>query len=641
MATKKILSLWTVLLAVVVMLGVTACSVNDNPADPVTPSDPIDRDVTGAWLAEYAKKGTIYQGEDRDDLVYTRAIQYYQFEADGTGVWTEFLFDDKGQCVMQYGSMVGVDPDGAFHYTVSPDGDIHVMLLHPYFEEVPQSWTLSFADDKISGTDAGEPFTMTRATAEQTAQIKEWDESYHGGGITGSTRLKFEKKETMSESTTYSFEYPTKSYTGEDILLSATLIAWTPAAPKAGDKIESVHIYNHYTITADRECPTSCISQGVTQEQNLLRMLCLEDYGTRIGTPVPFVGRCIVIAPDYEGYGLTKDRVHPYMAQQVTAQQVADATTYGLALYRKELAQTGNSLLPLSDDWRSFTLGYSQGGSTSLAVHRYIEENNLDEALRFQGSICGDGPHDLIATMRYYFDDNGDSFGAETGHRKGVVTMPVVLPLIIKGMLDSSPELKGYQLEDFLSQQFIDTGIVDWLSSKDFSTDDIDQKLVGQVENGLTANGRTYTAEQMAEMFEVKNISNSFGTYKSVWGKADKLFTPEGYAYFSNADNFKSVPAQSTDACTALHRALAQNSITTGWQPRHRIAFLHSKGDMVVPYSNYLSFRDAHAADEGTLFKVWDDAFSTSDHVDGGFQFFVNMGMMHSLANQFQWLTAE
>lgn len=99
------------------------------------------------------------------------------------------------------------------------------------------------------------------------------------------------------------------------------------------------------------------------------------------------------------------------------------------------------------------------------------------------------------------------------------------------------------------------------------------------------------------------------------------------------------MPAQSTDACTALHRAMAQNSITTGWQPKHRIAFLHSKADTVVPYSNYLSFRDAHAADEGKLFKVWDDTFSTADHVDGGFAFFVNIGMMHSLARQFQWLT--
>ena len=428
------------------------------------------------------------------------------------------------------------------------------------------------------------------------------DDAY-GVALTGSQRLKFERREFLSESTTFSFEYPTKSLTGEDILLSATLTAWTPAEPKAGDMIESVHIYNHITLTADRESPTTSLTEGDTQGLNMLKMICMEDYGARAGINVPYVGHCIVIAPDYEGYGLTKDRVHPYMVQELMGRQVTDAAIYGLALYRKELTVAGNRLLPMASDWRSFAIGYSQGGATSLATHRYIEENGLDRALHFQGSICGDGPHDLIATMRYYFDDNGQSFGVETAHRKGIVTMPVVLPLIIKGMIDSNPELQGYRLEDFLSQQFIDTGIARWIKSKDYSCEDIERMLVEQVENGLTANGRTYTPAEMAEMFEVTTVSTSWGTAK------------------------------------ALHRAMAQNSLTTGWQPKHRIAFLHSKADMVVPYSNYLAFRDAHAADEGRLFKVWDDAFSTSDHVDGGFTFFVNLGMTHALAQQFQWLS--
>ena len=257
--------------------------------------------------------------------------------------------------------------------------------------------------------------TLTEdAIDEHAAKTRSIDDGFLNVALTGSQRLKFERKEYLSQATTYSFEYPTKSYTGEDILLSATLTAWTPATPTESDKIESVHIYNHITITADRECSTSSLTQGDTQELNMLKTICLEDYGTRVGNPVPFVGHCIVIAPDYEGYGLTKDRVHPYMVQNLTARQVADAVTYGMTLYRKELAEAGSGLLPLSDDWRSFSLGYSQGGSTALAVHRYIEENGLDEALHFKGSICGDGPHDLIATMRYYFDDNGDSFGVKT-----------------------------------------------------------------------------------------------------------------------------------------------------------------------------------------------------------------------------------
>ena len=468
--------------------------------------------------------------------------------------------------------------------------------------------------------------------------VSDQSQVYHAPALKGSEKLKFEKNSSINESTIYSFEYPSKSYTGEDILLSAKLIAWTPADRQVDDKIESVHIFNHITITADRECPTTCIAQGDTKEQELLTMICLKDYGTRAGVPVPNVGRCIMIVPDYEGYGLTKDRPHPYMAQELTARQVTDAVTYGLELYRKEAAETGSKVLPLSDDWKTFAFGYSQGGSTTLAVHRYIEQQGLDKDLHFTGSICGDGPYDLVATMRYYFDDNGNSYGVETPHTKGCATMPVVLPLIIKGMLDSHPEMKGYRIEDFLSQQLLDTGIMGWLSSKEYSTEDIEKKLVELTENGLSAKGRTYTPEQMAEMFEVKTVSSMFGTNKTVWGKAQKMFTPAAYAYFANTDNFKSVPAQSVDANTALHRALAQNSVVTGWQPKHRIVFLHSKSDMAVPYANYLSFKEAHAGDEGTLFKVFDDAFSTKDHVDGGFMFFTSLGLMHGLAPYFKWL---
>ena len=233
--------------------------------------------MVGAWYADYPKSGSIYQGEDRDDLTYTRVVQYYKFEADGTGVWTEFLYDAGGKCVMQYGSMVGVDPDGAFTYTVAPDGLIQVTMLHNYADEMPKSWSLAYADGKIAGADGSHPFSLGQATAAQTAAVKALDETYHGGELTGSQRLKFERKEFLAQATTYTFEYPTVSYTGEYILMSAMLTAWTPAAPQAGDKIETVHIYNHYTITADRECPTSTLTQGDTQEQNLLKTICLED----------------------------------------------------------------------------------------------------------------------------------------------------------------------------------------------------------------------------------------------------------------------------------------------------------------------------------------------------------------------------
>ena len=54
------------------------------------------------------------------------------------------------------------------------------------------------------------------------------------------------------------------------------------------------------------------------------------------GEQADYVGRCIVIAPDYEGYGVTKDVPHPYLSQRVTAQQMIDGVKYGLQLYKKD-----------------------------------------------------------------------------------------------------------------------------------------------------------------------------------------------------------------------------------------------------------------------------------------------------------------
>ena len=442
-----------------------------------------------------------------------------------------------------------------------------------------------------------------------------------------SEKLTFVKQ--VSNAAIYTFNYPTQSASGEDVILSSVLMAWHPKDYKEGDQIETVHIYSHYTVTAQKECPTS-IGENTTSEQQMVIYTLKRNYGYT--SPAPFVGRSIVIAPDYEGYGVSKDVPHPYMASEATARQVVDAVKYGLSLYEKLVAEAGSTALPMSDDWRTFAYGFSQGGAITLAVQRYIEENDLADELRFQGSICGDGPHDLVETLKYYMFDNGDSYNALTEHRKGMLSMTVVFPLILKGMLNADPEMKNYRLEDFFTQQFLDTGIIEWLDSKNYTTGDIDKMWSNQAKNGLTANGRTYTPEQMQEMFYI----DAGG---SIWGKIEKIVQPEFYEYMSNPDNFAGVPTESGNAFTDMHRALAKNSVAKGWQPLHRIVFFHSRYDMVVPYGNVESFRQEHPTEEGDLYMVIDDDFSSSDHTYAGTAFYINLGLLERMGTQFTWLT--
>ena len=108
-------------------------------------------------------------------------------------------------------------------------------------------------------------------------------------------------------------------------------------------------------------------------------------------------------------------------------------------------------------------------------------------------------------------------YGVETPHRKGKATLPVVVPMIIKGLCETHPAMKPYGLESFMTQQLLDTGILDWIDSKEYTTGDISELWYHQLQNGVSGDGFNYTPEQMAELFE----SPSWG---KVWGKMDKFF---------------------------------------------------------------------------------------------------------------------
>lgn len=181
-----------------------------------------------------------------------------------------------------------------------------------------------------------------------------------------------------------------------------------------------------------------------------------------------------------------------------------------------------------------------------------------------------------------------------------------------------------------LSQQLIDTGVLDWIDSKAYGTDEIAEKWYDQLQTGIDTLDRHYTPAQMAELFESPKVNK-------VWGKIEKMFTPAIYEYLSDASHFNAVPEEAANAPQALHRALADNSLITGWEPQHRIQFFHSKSDMVVPYCNYLAFRDAHAQGESNTFRI-NDTFSSGDHVNAGTSFLMTLLALKSYGAYFNWI---
>ena len=386
----------------------------------------------------------------------------------------------------------------------------------------------------------------------------------------------------------YSYTYPSVDADGNKVTLSSLM-----AVPKGATAVpKNLVIGCHVTITSNYECPTEYNKSGGWLSW-MTDVGMLIDYTRHDGVRNP---RCLVIMPDYEGYGVSKDRAHPYLYQELTARQVVDGVRAGLELFKQN-----SSFIEFADNWKSVCIGYSQGGSVALATHRFIEENGLADELHFAGSVCGDGPYDPVAHLGYYMNDNGETYDGgdnRTEHETATVSMPIVMPLILKGMCDRNPFMRQHTVSEYLSQKFLRTGVIDFINAKSqedksrqYSTDDINEAFRQMRKYGKTymyyderyLPGLTqgiYDAAQMKEMLYKDDGDN-------VHGKLEQMMTTDAFTYFSGSHS--SVPSD-RGVMKDLHRALASNARVSGWTPSHRIAFYHSSYDTVVPYENLLSF---------------------------------------------------
>lgn len=468
----------------------------------------------------------------------------------------------------------------------------------------------------------------------------------------------------------YTYKYPSIDADGNKVILSSMMGVPRSQFDTRFARPNNVLIACHETITSNFEAPTNYNNEGGSFQTGVGMMLMYSRYD-RIRQPC-----CLVIMPDYEGYGITADRAHPYLYQELTARQVVDAVRYGLALYNSRIGSGEDDFRALEDDWQSVSLGYSQGGSVALAVHKFIEENGLADQLHYAGSVCGDGPYDPVAHLRYYITDNGQNYNNEdptpTAHDAGSVTMPIVMPLILKGMCDSNPLMRQHTVDEYLSQKFLSTGSLDMIAAKknpnrddQFSTEDVTKRYQWQMKYGLNnfvnlddpyetghASYRVYyDPTEVCKMFyKSTKPFLLFGDY-TVFGKLQEMLTTECYAYFINKSNFevdgKRVIPTERGFMQDLHRALESNNLTVGWTPKHRIAFYHSSYDTVVPFVNLCSFVNNHpelsyyikspstrlsaagahptnsVVDETKADVYINDTNSTKDHIDAGKNFFL------------------
>lgn len=333
--------------------------------------------------------------------------------------------------------------------------------------------------------------------------------------------------------------YTSTDVNGEPVTLSAAAYwlgyfdngVWNDFKP------DNICLMEHYTITSDAEAPSNTLP--------------LEMFIT---------GNTLTIMPDYLGYGITKNMSHPYLNHDICAINSIDALTAGYDLFND------NGKCGISQDWKLYLAGASQGASNAIAVHKYMD-THLEIATKwnFASSNCSSGPYSPVATIDKYYAD-------------GKVAYPVVFPLVMKTMFDSYPDImKGFTEEMAYSQNYlaVKAEIDSLIAGKKHDTSAINQVFIDKV----------------------KKVKDSSLADNEIY--LTDILSP-------------AMLEKESAICKALYQCLEKNDLTKGWTPIHPMKLHYSSLDKVVPQENSLAILEAFGEEIVTLEKSYIPADHTT-----------------------------
>jgi hypothetical protein len=381
--------------------------------------------------------------------------------------------------------------------------------------------------------------------------------------------------------TIFKFLYPSIDGDGKETILSGLSVFPYKTSSTTGRQIlpQNMIIGCHVTITDDSERPSNF--GALLYPLNEVYALNYFAEGNDDMTNV--LQNNLLVMPDYMGYGETKDSIHPYLIEELTARNVVDGARYGKALMETltyvEDGNTKNYQMD-GDGWKTVICGYSQGAAAALATDRFIEENGYSEDMHLLGCVCGDGPYSEQITMNSYAED-------------GRLNMPAVAPLVLNGLINYDSLMRKHSVDEYLSPRFLQTGIMRWIQSKTMSLTDISDSLrkKGFVDHTIQAIFRSDIVDCMKG------------------GSANEAYSD-------------------------LQKAMAHNDLTTGWTPRHRMCLFHSSVDDVVSVNNCTAFMNNNYTGRDGLVKSVIDSIGT--HSATGVKFFTD-----NVLQMIGWLYAD
>ena len=220
-----------------------------------------------------------------------------------------------------------------------------------------------------------------------------------------------------------------------------------------------------------------------------------------------------LILPDYLGYGVTSDMVHPYLVMDITARNVLDMYLAVRPWLKAVDMEPENPKLIL--------MGYSQGGANTMAVEHLIEREywyeDAPERIDIHRVFAGGGPYDVKATYERFVNTDTASY-------------PVAVPLVVQGMiLGNNLNIK---ISD-LVQPYVYENLDTWINSKRYTTSQIN-KLIGTkvTHEILSEEAMDQKSEKVMELQKAM-VANSITSYNWI---------PEASVYICHSIDDETVP---------------------------------------------------------------------------------------------------
>ena len=250
--------------------------------------------------------------------------------------------------------------------------------------------------------------------------------------------------------------------------------------------LNGIMIACHYTITSDMEAPSNMLSME--------SLFAMKGYA--------------VIMPDYVGYGVSRDKLHPYLHWRSAAKTAVD-----LLNCMPELLDYYGYSYPID----VVVTGYSQGGAVALGVTRMLEE--LDSTWIVRKLYAGAGPYDPAGT--YLYSMERDEMG-----------IPAAIPMIVMGLSDAYD--MEVELEDFFLEPLL-SNYEDWILSKEYTVSEINRLM-----------GSTIMSELMTEDALRLDSPQADMLYKLLLRNSNVGYDLQSPAYFLHSLDDEVVPMLNT-----------------------------------------------------------------------------------------------